>query len=157
MYCEIILEELAARQEKKAKFESFDEYMSELKKKVSDATAELEDLSNKWNDKVDVITAKYSLLEAKVEEVETVLGKIKSDIYVDDKEEYDLDITCPYCDAEFSIDMSDEMQEEITCPACNNTIELDWNDDECEHDCSGCHHDCDHDHEHKHDDEDEDM
>ena len=114
---------------------------------------ELEALSNKWNDRVDVITAKYSLLEAKVEEVESVLGKIKSDIYIDDKEEYDLDITCPYCNAEFSIDMSDELQEEVTCPACNNTIELDWNDDDCEHDCSGCHHDCNHDH----DDEDEDM
>ena len=70
---------------------------------------ELENLSNKWNDKVDVITAKYSLLEAKVEEVENVLGKIKSDIYINDKEEYDLDITCPYCDAEFSIDMYDEL------------------------------------------------
>lgn len=114
---------------------------------------ELENLSNKWNDKVDVITAKYSLLEAKVEEVENVLGKIKSDIYINDKEEYDLDITCPYCDAEFSIDMSDELQEEVTCPACNNIIELDWNDDECGHDCSGCHHDCDH----EHNDEDEDM
>lgn len=113
---------------------------------------ELEILANKWNDKVDVITAKYSLLEAKVDEVENALSQIKSDIYVDEKEEYDLDITCPYCDAEFSIDMTDELQEEVTCPACNNTIELDWNDDECGHDCSGCHHDCEHNNE-----EDEDM
>lgn len=116
---------------------------------------ELEALSNKWNDKVDVITAKYSLLETKVEEVENALGQIKSDIYVEDKEEYDLDITCPYCDAEFSIDVSEELQDEVTCPECNNTIELDWNDDECGHDCSGCHHDCEHDH--NHDDEEDDM
>ena len=47
---EIILEELAARQEKKAKFESFDEYLSELKKKVEDATAELDALSGKLSD-----------------------------------------------------------------------------------------------------------
>ncbi len=47
---EIILEELAARQEKKDKFESFDEYLSELKKKVDDATAELDSLSGKLSD-----------------------------------------------------------------------------------------------------------
>ena len=47
---EIILEELAARQEKKAKFESFDEYLSELKKKLDDATSELEALSGKLSD-----------------------------------------------------------------------------------------------------------
>ncbi|CBK74424.1 DNA replication and repair protein RecN [Butyrivibrio fibrisolvens 16/4] len=44
---EIILEELAARQEKKAKFESFDEYLSELKSKLSKATEELQDLCDK--------------------------------------------------------------------------------------------------------------
>jgi DNA repair protein RecN (Recombination protein N) len=44
---EIILEELAARQEKKAKFESFDEYLSELKAKLSKATEELQDLCDK--------------------------------------------------------------------------------------------------------------
>ena len=47
---EIILEELKARQEKKAKFESFDEYLAELKKKVADATAELEGLCDKLSD-----------------------------------------------------------------------------------------------------------
>lgn len=113
---------------------------------------ELEGLTNKWNDKVDIISTKYSLLETKLQEVEGVLDKIKSDIYIDDKEEYDLDITCPYCDADISIDASDELQSEVTCPECNNVIELDWNDD-CGHDCSGCHHDCDHDIDY----EDEDM
>ncbi len=44
---DIILEELKDRQEKKAKFESFDEYLSELKEKVSVATKELEGLSEK--------------------------------------------------------------------------------------------------------------
>ena len=44
---DIILEELKDRQEKKAKFESFDEYLSELKEKVSVATAELEKHSEK--------------------------------------------------------------------------------------------------------------
>lgn len=115
---------------------------------------EIENLANKWNDKVDVITAKYSLLETKVDEVENALNQIKSDIYIDEKEEYDLDITCPYCDAEFSIDVSEELQDSVICPECNNTIELDWNDEECGHDCSGCHHDCEHDHDNE---DDEDM
>ena len=114
---------------------------------------ELEKLGNEWSDKVDIIATKHALLEAKVEEVQNALSKIKSDIYVDD--EYDLDITCPYCDEEFTIDTSDGLKSEVTCPECNNVIELDWNDDDdgCGHDCSGCHHDCDH----EHDDEDEDM
>lgn len=44
---DIILEELKDRQEKKAKFESFDEYLSELKSKVDAATKEIEKLSEK--------------------------------------------------------------------------------------------------------------
>ena len=47
---EIILEELKSRQDKKAKFESFDEYLSELKAKVDSATKELEALCEKLSD-----------------------------------------------------------------------------------------------------------
>lgn len=47
---EIILEELKSRQDKKAKFESFDEYLSELKTKVDSATKELEALCEKLSD-----------------------------------------------------------------------------------------------------------
>ena len=104
---------------------------------------ELEKLGNEWSDRVDIIATKHSILESKLEEVQNALDKIKSDIYIDD-DEYDLDITCPYCDAEFTIDSSDELQKEVKCPECNNTIELDWNDEGCGHDCSGCNHDCDH-------------
>ncbi len=47
---EIILEQLKERQEKKAKFESFDEYLAELKAKVEAATKELEDLCENLSD-----------------------------------------------------------------------------------------------------------
>ena len=47
---EIILEELKAREEKKAKFESFDEYLQELKVKVNAATEKLDELSTKLSD-----------------------------------------------------------------------------------------------------------
>ena len=114
---------------------------------------EFEKLTAKWNDRLDIISAKYAFLESKMEVVESNINRIKEDIYVDD-EEYDLNITCPYCNEEISIDVENELQDEVTCPECNNVIELDWNEDECGHDCSGCHHDCDHDHDKA---EDEDM
>lgn len=47
---EDILEELRIRQEKKAKFESFDEYLAELKRNVDAATKELETLSECLSD-----------------------------------------------------------------------------------------------------------
>ena len=47
---EDILEELKKRQEKKAQFERFDEYLAELKGQVTEATRELEGLSKKLSD-----------------------------------------------------------------------------------------------------------
>lgn len=115
---------------------------------------ELERIEESCTNKIDIIATKYSLLETKIEEVENAIDKIKEDIYIEDKEEYDLDIVCPYCDAEFTIDASDELKNVVTCPECDNVIELDWNEEDgCGHDCSGCHHDCEHDEE----EEDEDM
>ena len=113
---------------------------------------ELEELEGRCTDKIDIISAKYSVLEAKMEEIEGAITKIENDIYIEDSEEYDLDITCPYCDAEFTIDISDELRTSVTCPECNHEIELDWNEEhECGHDCHHCGHDC------SEEDEDEDM
>ncbi|SDB12421.1 DNA repair protein RecN (Recombination protein N) [Pseudobutyrivibrio sp. YE44] len=47
---ELVLSALKERQDKKAKFESFDEYLSELKAKVNAATDKLEKLSTKLSD-----------------------------------------------------------------------------------------------------------
>lgn len=47
---EAVLEELSKRQEKKAKFESFEEYMSELKEKLSQATELVSSLSESISD-----------------------------------------------------------------------------------------------------------
>lgn len=112
---------------------------------------ELEEIEASFTDKLDIITAKYSLIDTKLNEVQKVVDRMQKDIYID--QEYDLDIVCPYCDAEFSIDMNDELKNSVICPECENEIELDWNEEDgCGHDCSGCHHDCEHDEE-----EDEDM
>ena len=88
------------------------------------------------------MAARYSVLETRMADIESVLNKIEKDIYIGE-EEYDLDIICPYCEAEFTIDSSDEKKESIICPECNHEIELDWNEEhECGHDCHHCEHDC---------------
>ncbi len=115
---------------------------------------ELERIEESCSNRIDIISAKYSLLETKMGQIETAIDKIEKDIYISD-EEYDLDIICPYCDAEFTIDTSDELKKSVTCPECNNEIELDWNEEhECGHDCSECHHDCN---EEEEENDDEDM
>ncbi len=114
---------------------------------------ELEKLQETCSSKIDTITAKYALLETKMQELEGTIDRIKTDIYIEEKEDYDLDIICPYCDAEFTIDTTDELKNSVKCPECNNIIELDWNEEGCGHDCSECHHDCND----ETDEEDEDM
>ena len=44
------------------------------------------------------------------------------------KDNFDFEITCPYCNYEFFVDI-DENKTEIECPECKNTIELDWSGD----------------------------
>lgn len=115
---------------------------------------ELEKIEETCSNRIDVISAKYAVLETKMGQIETTIDKIEKDLYITD-EEYDLDIVCPYCDAEFTIDTADELKNSVTCPECNNVIELDWNEEhECGHDCSKCHHDCDEEAENDQDDED---
>ena len=48
---------------------------------------ELEEIETSCNKKVDVIGARYSILEAKINEIENELSKIEKDIYIDENEE----------------------------------------------------------------------
>ena len=73
---EQILEELKERQEKKAKFESFDEYMSELKAKVQKATSELDDLCTKLS---DIRKKNAKSLSAKMQEAMSDLNFLNSE------------------------------------------------------------------------------
>ena len=77
---EIILEELAARQEKKAKYESFDEYLSELKAKVDKATKELENLCGKLS---DIRKKKAKELSEKMKEAMSDLNFLNSEFDVE--------------------------------------------------------------------------
>ena len=115
---------------------------------------EFDELEAKCNEKMENILIKCKVLDDRMKEIEDTVEKIESDIYIKENEEYDFDITCPYCDAELSIDFSEGPKDSVRCPECNNTIELDWNEHEgCSHDCHECGGECDHHHE----DEEEDM
>jgi len=46
---------------------------------------------------------------------------------LDDLEEHECEVNCPYCNEIFFIDIEDARNETV-CPYCNNVIELDWND-----------------------------
>lgn len=106
---------------------------------------ELDTLEDKSTKKMESLLIRYKVLEDRMSDIEKSIDKIETDIYIndDDNNDYTFDITCPYCDTEFSVDYSDELKRSVICPECNNTIELDWNDNEgCSHGCCGCNEDC---------------
>ena len=96
------------------------------------------------------LSTKINNIQREIEDIEQDIYLDDSDEYeVDDEEDYDFEIVCPYCDNEFLIDLNQE-NSEIECPNCNNVIELDWTgnlEDSQEETnfgcnkghCSGCH------------------
>lgn len=121
-----------------------------------DAMTEQEQTMNK---KLLAIAESQLHVEEEIKRMNKSIKNIEKDIYMDDEidneEDYDIEIKCPYCNGTFTAEMNDLTASEIVCPECNNTIELDWGeDDECEcgdSGCDCCSHDC------KHDEEDDDM
>ena len=109
---------------------------------------EFDRIETEYSEKMDKIAFKCKVLDDRMNEIESSIEKIESDIYVKVNEEYDFDVICPYCDTEFSVDFSEGPKESIICPECNNVVELDWDDEHegCSHDCHECGGDCGHDH-----------
>ena len=109
---------------------------------------EFDELETKCNEKMENILIKCKVLDDRMSEIEDSIDKIESDIYIKENEEFDFDVTCPYCDSEISVDFSQGPQNSVICPECNNVIELDWNDEHegCSHDCHECGGDCGHHH-----------
>jgi chaperonin cofactor prefoldin len=121
---------------------------------------EFDKLEAKCNEKMEDIAVRCKVLDDRMSEIEESIQKIESDIYIKENEEFDFDVICPYCDAEFSVDFSEGPKDSIVCPECENTIELDWNDEHDHEGCSGHCHDCGDDccgHDHDEEDEDDDM
>ncbi len=121
---------------------------------------ELDELEARSTSKMESILIRYKALEDRMSDIENSIDKIENDIYIKENEEYDFDITCPYCDTEFSVDCSNGLQDRVVCPECNNTIELDWNDHEhdgCSHGCNECEEGCNHDSYEEQQNEEDDM
>ena len=108
-----------------------------IEKQIADISMLYIDELNKVMDlsenKVNKLVENQRLLERKMTELENNMTTLEKELFVED--EYDFEITCPYCNYEFVTDINSEKRE-IQCPECHNTIELDWNHDE-EHNCNG--------------------
>lgn len=77
---DIILDELKKRQDKKAKYESFDEYLSELKSKVEKATVNLDKLCTKLS---DIRKKNAKALSVKMQEAMSDLNFLNSEFDVE--------------------------------------------------------------------------
>lgn len=106
---------------------------------------ELDKIIEISENKMQDLLANQTELQEKINKVESSVNEIEKDIYMEDEEEFEFQITCPYCNHDFVTELTNSTQE-IECPECKNMIELDWNDEDspCENgNCSGCqeHHD----------------
>ena len=81
------------------------------------------------NNRLKKIEQTQNSIEEKLNILQNSVNGIENDIY---EEDYEFEIVCPYCNAEFVEDISSKTN--IKCPECNNTIELDWNVDNEEDD-----------------------
>lgn len=117
---------------------------------------EFDELESKCNEKMESILIKCKVLDDRMKDIEDAVEKIESDIYIQENEEFDFDVVCPYCDTEFSVDFSEGQKEIVVCPECENTIELDWNNehDGCSGDCHGCGGECGHHHDEEYNEDD---
>ena len=118
---------------------------------------QMEIILNYKEDKISQIEKIQTELQQKIHIIQQEISEIEEEIYmeeeeyeqIDDSNDYDLEIVCPYCDNDIYIYIDQNMNE-IECPECNNIIELDWTGDVEETldngnggchsgNCSGCH------------------
>ena len=101
---------------------------------------ELDKIIEISENKMQDLLANQTELQEKINKVESSVKEIEKDIYMEDEEEFEFQLTCPYCNHDFVTELTNSTQE-IECPECKNMIELDWNDEDspCENgNCSGC-------------------
>ena len=114
------------------------------------------DLMVLYNDNIDEILKKQDIMNEKINNIKDQLLNIEDEIFenncidedcncnsLEENEDYDFEITCPFCDYSFITDDCTFNQKTIKCPKCKEIIELDWsdNDDTCNDCCNNC---CDH-------------
>ena len=123
--------------------QDIDYVKKQLCKMYSIFEEELDKLEKRSDSKLESLLIRYKVIEDRIQDIENAVDKIETDIYIsnEENEDYEFDISCPYCDTEFAVDLSDGTKNSVVCPECNNTIELDWNIDshgECSHNCGTC-------------------
>ena len=126
-----------------------EETLEFVKEKFADLSMMFIDMIDRITELTDarikVIEEKQKEINTRINNVQSAVDGIESDIYEDDDANYEFEIVCPYCNYEFTADIEDENKEEIVCPECQNTIELDWNQDDlegCTGSCHTCHSQC---------------
>lgn len=97
-----------------------------------------------YEEKLETILDRQSYFDEKMNNLEEKTNELEKGMLYDeddemirnlfedtsDMNEYDeqeCEVSCPYCNEIFYIDM-EEARKEINCPYCNKAIELDWND-----------------------------
>ncbi len=83
-------------------------------------------IENKEENKIEKIIKSQEEILSRMEIMEKSINQIQVDIY--EKDEFDLEIKCPYCENNFIADIENEKQE-LECPRCKNIIELDWTEE----------------------------
>lgn len=111
---------------------------------------EVDSLRVFYEEKLETILDRQSYFDEKMNNLEEKTNELEKGMLYDeddemirnlfedtsDMNEYDeqeCEVSCPYCNEIFYIDM-EEARKEINCPYCNKAIELDWNDTSNEED-----------------------
>ena len=117
--------------------------VTEMMIEISSSISEINNLKNN-----------QEILENRLNKIQKTIDTIKNDMYITDGDEddsydemhdndYEFEITCPFCNYSFVTDNSYFNQTYIQCPKCKKTIELDWGTTPvCEGDCDGCMNHC---------------
>lgn len=106
---------------------------------------EIDSLRELYEEKIETILDRQSYFDEKINKVEELAKNIEKEMLydeddklirnmlnpsendIDDYEDQECEVICPYCNENFFIDI-EGVEKEISCPYCNNLIELDWND-----------------------------
>lgn len=96
-----------------------------VKSKVSELSMIFMDLIDQMteivNEKVESIEKNQKNMDTRLNKIQKVIDGIEKDIYDDD---FEVEISCPYCNNEFVAEINSDDENEIECPECHNIIEL---------------------------------
>ena len=77
---------------------------------------EMQNIADKYEDKMESLVLNQKTLEDKLQKIQNVVNNIEKDIYDEEMgENYDFEVTCPYCNNSFVVEI-DELKAEIRMP-----------------------------------------